>query len=140
MGVKKLQLVPPKTTTIFDAADRAAWDPRYATGPIRVDVRDSITIGPHIFKVQWCDDIRTDDGERLLGDSSYELLTIRIRKHLLASVERDTLLHEVMHMIYQMLGLIEDHAPEETTVASVSTLLLQVFTDNRWFADKIANI
>jgi hypothetical protein len=52
------------------------------------------------------------------------------------AIQKDTLLHEIMHAIW-WTAYLEDEDKEERVVSSLSTGLLQVLRDNPWVGEAI---
>jgi hypothetical protein len=71
----------------------------------------------------------TGFGERLFGETDYNTLTIRVHQDLAPSVRSSTLLHEILHVIYDEYGLAKDDT-KERVVTMMSNGLCQVLRDN----------
>ena len=93
---------------------------------------EALKIGAHQFQVRWEENPEHEDGDRLLGDSCLEYGYIRLRRAMTGTIEKETLIHEVLHMIWAMNGL--ESTSEESCVASIGAGLTQVLVDNPWFA------
>ena len=81
-----------------------------------------------------------DKGSDLtLGEYDSEAGKIYIKKTLSGVEEGNTFLHEVLHAGLEISGLSADGGPlknqkqEELTVNALTNLLIQVFSDNKWF-------
>lgn len=57
---------------------------------------------------------------------------IEIKKDIPAEKKKVTLLHEILHAIFQQLGFDEEH-DDEHLIKSLSASLIQVFTENKLF-------
>lgn len=97
----------------------------------------SVQVGPHVYSV--VDEERAvlalrDEGK--YGITRLERLEIHIDPNAAHTQVADTLLHEVMHCIWDQGGLrTEDPALEERVICSLATGLLDVLRANRKFAN-----
>ena len=77
--------------------------------------------------------------ETLLGEYDAHQKTILLEKNLKGIEKGNTLLHEVLHAGLEYTGLSAEGGPlknikqEELTVNALTNLLVQVFSDNKWF-------
>lgn len=112
-------------------------------GSMPADVPRSIVIGPyeyrvrleHIAEVDTRDD--SDEGERdvnsmTLGTIEKARLAIIIHPEQAPLRMRDTLLHEVMHGVFDASGLNLD-STEEDVVSAFTTILLDTLRENPGF-------
>ena len=97
-----------------------------------------LKLASHEFDVAVITDPLHEDGGRLLGDSSYEERRIRLRADMRGSIHRETLIHEVLHMIWHIYGINADGpTEEETAVSAIAAALAQVCADNKWFTEAL---
>lgn len=95
-----------------------------------------IIVGPFVYTVstdenemlRTCREERTD----LLGFSDHRLLRILIRPDQADGMARDTMLHEIVHVVASVSGLAEDWGSEreEQIVQRMTPLLLDVLRRN----------
>lgn len=85
-----------------------------------------VRIGYRDFKIE---PFPAGFGERLDGETDFSTLTIRFHTDLDPSVKSATLLHEILHVVYDEYGLAKDD-PEERVVTTLSNGLCQVIRDN----------
>jgi hypothetical protein len=85
-----------------------------------------VRIGHRDFKIE---PFPQGFGERLFGETDYDTLSIRVHDRLEPSVKASTLLHEIVHAIYDEYGISKDDE-EERVVNSISNGLSQVIRDN----------
>ena len=84
----------------------------------------TIKVGPFTYVVKY--DVRMDDlGETLLDD-----LLINIKKGLVGDVEKETLLHEILHAVNHVYCAKE---LKENQIRQMSIGLYQVLKDNEIF-------
>ena len=91
----------------------------------------SVRVGPHVYKV--LKDDRT--AQALRDESKYGITKVdRLEIHLDPNVAHtqvaDTLLHEILHCIWDQSGLREDQSLEESVICSITTELLNVLRSN----------
>lgn len=75
--------------------------------------------GPLTWRIAW---EAPDDGA--FGDTDTYDLLIRVRPGMPADLERETLMHEVLHACYRTAGIDSTIAREEQIVSGVSPFLL----------------
>ena len=83
----------------------------------------SVQIGPFTYEV------RPTNNEDIIGETHNEELRIEIREGLPPQLEKETLLHEILHAIFFTLGL-KTKMDEERIVETVSPILLDVIRRN----------
>jgi len=92
-----------------------------------VKVPPTITIGPHTYSVEVCDDIPG----ALIGETNSMQLTIRLHSDMPESVTAETLLHECLHGIWDLTPLRDfDDSVEESVVAALAPPLLDLLRRN----------
>lgn len=82
------------------------------------------------YKVVYSEQI--DKYSKILGQINYVDKTIEIDKALSKDIEGLTLLHEILHGIFNLLGY-QDYRDDEQLVQSLSATLHQVLKDNKEF-------
>ena len=97
-----------------------------------------IMVGSHKYTVTYSTEELAITGLRikatLLGHTNHWALTITIQEGLPHTIERETLLHEVIHAIWSVSGVGEDKSMEqETMVRGVEQIFFQVLTNNSTF-------
>lgn len=105
-----------------------------------------IRVGSHKYSVVFSSEDLALIGLRekadLLGHTNHWNLTITIHNNLSHTIERESLLHEVIHAIWTVSGMdvIKDPISEEAMVRCVEHVFFQVLTNNpiflRYLADK----
>jgi hypothetical protein len=68
-------------------------------------------------------------GERLDGETDFSNLTIMFHESLDPSVKSSTLLHEILHVVFDEFALAKDDC-EERVVSAFTNGLCQVIRDN----------
>lgn len=68
----------------------------------------------------------------LLGQVDHMKNEITIKKELSEDKKNVTLIHEILHVIFEQLGFNEDH-DNEHLIKSLSSSIYQVFSDNELF-------
>lgn len=81
------------------------------------------------YKVDFVDSISRD--ELRLGETDYLNQTIKILSGLHSDLETVTLIHEILHVIFNQLEFDEEN--NEHLVQSLATSLYQVFNENEIF-------
>ena len=94
-----------------------------------------IRIGPFAYKVvskrAELNQRRVDYAERdLVGQCDHRELTIAVDSALAPAVQRETLLHEVMHAIYALVGAEGQKLTEEETILRIVPSLLDTLQRN----------
>jgi hypothetical protein len=95
-----------------------------------------VKVGPHDVRVvatrRAMDRLCREEGEDLLGHFSSQRLEILVDPAQAKSQERDTLLHELLHAIFDTSGLAHSwqNADEEDAIRRISPLLLDVLRSN----------
>lgn len=82
-----------------------------------------------IYQVDFVDSISRD--ELKLGETDYLNQTIKILSGLHSDLETVTLIHEILHVIFNQLEFVEEN--NEHLVQSLATALYQVFNENEIF-------
>lgn len=83
-----------------------------------------------IYRVNEADVV--DKGDPCKGRINYLTNEIRIDKWLVQSAKEQTLMHEILHAVFDLLGLDELNA-DENKVQSIATALHHVFTSQTIF-------
>jgi hypothetical protein len=89
-------------------------------------VIDRVLIGSRYFKV---DSFPHGFGERVHGETDFDNLTIRVHDDLPPTNKAITLVHELLHVLWDEYGLAEGDK-EERIVTTLSNGLCQVIRDN----------
>jgi hypothetical protein len=88
----------------------------------------TVTIGPHTFNVFLVPKNQSDD----CGHVNFETLEIFIRNDLPKSLQEETLIHEILHIVRWLLALeVEEKETEEKLVQAQAQLLYQVLKYNK---------
>jgi len=91
-----------------------------------------LKVGPIVYDISLVSDLRSDDGESLLGKVKYEACEIHLEAGNSPQMDRQTLWHELVHITMEQLG--RDHS-DESFVDSLAYSLMQVVQDNPWLAE-----
>lgn len=92
-----------------------------------------LKIGPMVYKVLLVEDLRADDGEDIFGKVVYGPCEIHLEAGNSQQVDRQTLWHEIVHIVLTQLG----RRQKEDFVDSLAYSLMQVVQDNPWLAEMI---
>lgn len=95
-----------------------------------------VKIGPHQYKILWDYD-RCNDSENNYGFTRPDSMEIIIDPENSADRQRETLVHETLHCLfevlaYEKLDLVEKEL-EEKIIVTLSPLLLDVLRNNKQF-------
>ncbi len=83
------------------------------------------------YEIEEVDEIDSvEEGVIIAGQIQHLQQKILIRKDLSKERKKVTLLHEILHAIFQQLGFNEEH-DNEHLINSLSTALIQVLNDNK---------
>ena len=95
-------------------------------------IPDKVKIGGITYSVEVTEDEIYDRGRLLEGLISYSKGTIKLDKEMQDEYLERTFLHEVLHGIFESLGMYEDGEPkiDEITANAISNALYQVLKDN----------
>jgi len=93
-----------------------------------------IKIGPITYSIVAVSGLRSDDGKSLYGEVKYGLCEVRIEADNSPQQDRQTLWHEIVHIILEQLG--RSKLNEENLVDSLAYALMQVVQDNPWLAEE----
>jgi hypothetical protein len=95
-----------------------------------------IQVGPHNFSVEFNEDainrLSLDRQNDLIGHLERRSQTITIRPGLGVDLSAETLLHEVLHACFGMVGLsgIDERLTEEDVIERLSPILLDTLRRN----------
>jgi hypothetical protein len=91
----------------------------------------SVKVGPHTYSVRLhpAREMFDKDGNALMGDTDEDALEIRLRWGMKLSKKREILWHEIAHACAD-LATLEESADEETWVAKLSPMQVQVLQEN----------
>lgn len=92
-----------------------------------------VKVGPIIYKILWVEELRSADGDLVFGKVLYDMCEIHLEAGNSPQADRQTLWHEIVHIILTHLGRDEDR---EGFVDSLAYGLMQVVQDNAWLAEK----
>ncbi len=96
-------------------------------------VPNKVRIGPHRFDIKFVNPLLLE-GEEVCGLSDTQKCLLQINTFQTPSMQADTLLHEILHMVHNIqlgLTLTEDITiKEELLTTLTATSLCQVFRDN----------
>jgi Zn-dependent peptidase ImmA (M78 family) len=89
------------------------------------EVERKIDIMGVIYTVKEVDTVNKTDPRK--GEIDYLTNEIRIDKNMPPSSKEQTLMHEILHAVFDLLGM-DELAGNEAAVQSIATALHQVFT------------
>lgn len=97
----------------------------------------SVRVGPFTMRIQITDDILPDK----LGQLKETQLRILIAPDQAPVMERDTVLHEVLHACFLTVNMRDavDFETEERVVMRLATVLLQVLRSNHQLVDYLTS-
>ena len=99
----------------------------------------SVRVGPFDVSIE---KLEGGEREKCLGMFSEEHMTIKIRESFTSKhIEAETLLHEVLHSVYAIMG-VQQKDPEEKVVRQISTGMAMVIRDNpkliAWLKERLS--
>jgi Zn-dependent peptidase ImmA (M78 family) len=94
-------------------------------------MKREINIMGVIFTVMEVDVVNKTEPRK--GEIDYLTNEIRIDKNMPKSSKEQTLMHEIMHAVFDLLGM-DELAEDEAKVQSIATALHQVFTAQTIFS------
>lgn len=94
---------------------------------------DNLRVGPIDFAVERVSDLRGDDGKALYGEVKWQRCTVRIEADCVAQQQRQTMWHEVIHILLEQSGRTALSQNDEV-VDSLAYGIMQVIRDNSWLA------
>lgn len=88
-----------------------------------------IKIGPRTYDIKYVEDLRSEDDKQIHGQCHPDELTISLHTGQKKNTEQDSVMHEVLHGIFNLIHL---HMPdlEENIVCRMSPVLLGVIKEN----------
>lgn len=89
---------------------------------------NEIIIGGMTYSIETNEEVRNDDNELCYGTCDFQALTIDIMEGLPEQRYNQTLVHEIMHAVFDEAGL-EDN---EDMVNRLSLVWYQVLTENKF--------
>jgi len=89
-----------------------------------------VRIGPIVYQIVEVDGLK-ENGRGLFGEVKYGSCEIRVEGRNCGQQKRQTIWHEVVHIILTQVGLAKD-AGREGLVDSLAYGMLQVVQDNPW--------
>lgn len=92
----------------------------------------TLKIGPYRYEITFKKDLTNDKGDALYGWCQNGEHTISIRTDLPIERERTTLVHEVLHALWDMSALPNKPA-EEQAISTLAPLLIAFLEDNPKF-------
>lgn len=94
-----------------------------------------IKIGPITYNIVAVPGLHSNDGKSLYGEVKYGLCEVRIEADNSPQQDRQTLWHEIVHIILEQLGRGDGgDVGKEGLVDSMAYALMQVVQDNPWLA------
>jgi hypothetical protein len=99
---------------------------------------ESVIVGPYEYTIVFdeLERLRRERAKqsRLAGLTDFNDLTIMVNEALDPAVQRETMLHEVLHTVFEATGASFEHdAIEEGLIRRISPTLLRVIRDNPQF-------
>lgn len=100
-----------------------------------IECPKAVTVGPHTYTIE-VSERRTKDGDGKYGWSDHHVTEIVLDPGQAPSQLRDTLLHETLHAVMNLIGVgkgdppLLDYAAEERLVNALSPLLLDMLRRN----------
>lgn len=95
-----------------------------------------LKVGPIVYKILWVEDLCSSDGESISGRVLYDMCEIHLEAGNSPQADRQTLWHEIVHIVLTHLGRDENRKDREAFVDSLAYGLMQVVQDNPWLAEK----
>lgn len=101
----------------------------------------TVKVGPHTYELRCDKRARADLAKKhLVGEADTSALVIRLDDRLAESALAETLLHEVLHCIWDQTPLrVMDDDLEESIVSAFAPPLLDVLRSNPKFASWLMN-
>lgn len=96
----------------------------------------NIDIGPITYKIVVVPDLRGDNDKKLFGEVVHGLCEIRLEGNNAPQQGRQTLWHEIVHVILTQLGR-QDEGSDEPLVDGLAYAFMQVVQDNKWLAEEV---
>jgi hypothetical protein len=114
-------------------------DTSYEPQPVPQGLPAKIKIGPYTYRVEgW---LREDAiKERVFGDYDAFDQRIRLVTHLPPETTADSALHEVLHTLWEVMGIGGGQATEERAVRAMATGLSMVMKDNPGLMQQLENL
>lgn len=99
------------------------------------EIPHSVKVGPHTYKIVRkrgeMNQKRIDMAERdLVGQCDHAILQITVDPDLANGAQKDTLLHEVLHAVYNVVGAEGQKLAEEETIVRLTPTLLDTLQRN----------
>lgn len=95
-----------------------------------------VKVGPINYEIVQVPDLRADDDTNLFGQISFCSCEIRLRPDQHPQQRRQTVWHEIVHVVLEQLGCNDDINNEAFTTA-LAHALMQVVVDNPWLAEEV---
>lgn len=92
-------------------------------------------IGPIKYKIVEVPDLRNAHDVKLFGEIDFISCEIRIKPGQSPQQRRQTIWHEITHVMLEQMGCNEDINNEAFTTA-LAHALMQVVQDNKWLAEE----
>lgn len=97
-------------------------------------MNNQVKIGPITYSVEEAEDLRTGKGKTLWGQVDHVEAKILVAAKNAAVQKRQTVWHEIVHLILFQAGRRKD-SRKERLVDSLAYGLMQVVEDNPWLAE-----
>jgi hypothetical protein len=85
------------------------------------------------FEITYPEDVKDDKDEEVMGITDFTRTTIKIRDGQQHEREREVLIHEVFHQMFEMSGIHFRKDQEEQVVSYIGGCLLSHLRDNPTF-------
>lgn len=95
----------------------------------------TVRIGPILFEIEETADLHGDDGKRIWGEVSHGDCKIRIHERTAPQQQRQTLWHEIVHVILIQAGRTEQ-GKDEGLVDLLAYGIMCALQDNPWLAKR----
>ncbi len=94
------------------------------------DLPSVVHVGPYVHNIKLVANLRNDKGEKCYGLADHSTHSILIDVETTEDRARVVLLHEILHMIWELTGLKEKDLTEEDVIVSISPMLALFMQDN----------
>jgi len=98
-------------------------------------MNDTVRISHYDFKIERIKG-KTMSANEVFGLCNKDKQIIYIDSSATPAVQRDTLLHEILHAIW-WTGYLEDDDKEERVISTLATGLMNVYRDNPWLMEEL---
>lgn len=93
--------------------------------------------GPYNFEIYYRDDLVEKVGS--MGETYFNHLEVAIDSRMKPQMEKETMFHELLHVVLHDIGFFPDQDTEEKFIRLLSPRLVQLLTDNQELTQYIFN-